>query len=199
MMINNVGHYRLLPVPFKVESYGWGSQNNANPLQASQVLKGLAMSTVSCGNNYSGNWEPFVQPPNNHREGAPHFFCTEGSLASGALCNSDEGGNAHQCLFWVHVVCLLYPVDMSNSIEWHTQARLGKLLDEYWTCSGPLIRRAPRHLKNLAGVFAYRIGGNDTHCVADVTGGRNLNVYVNTMAPKIYDFITAYTKQAKGR
>ena len=67
------------------------------------------------------------------------------------------------------------------------------LLTECWNCSGPLIRPTPEHLYNLVGVFAYRVGGNDTHCVGDVTGGRNLNVYVNTMAPAIYTFITGHT------
>ena len=71
------------------------------------------------------------------------------------------------------------------------------LLTDYWTCLGPLIRRpVPEKLFNLVGVFAYRVGGNATHCVTD--DGKNLNVYVNTMAPNIYHFITKFTIQVKG-
>ena len=73
-----------LPVGSDVHTYGWGSQNNTNPLQASEVLKGLAMSTISCGDSI------FAGTQGN----APKFFCTAGSLEFGAVCNSDEGGKS---------------------------------------------------------------------------------------------------------
>lgn len=61
--------------------------------------------------------------------------------------------------------------------------------------SGPLIRTHPDkgYFYDLVGVFVLKIGGTGERCVeetlADGSRGRNLNVYVNTMAGQIYSFI----------